>query len=160
MATDTQDPTGLLMFGHDDPNHPLNHTKAKRAYLKRTLPPGKFKLLTRLSYIDDMPPILNDDDMPPLHEEGLNEIIISLFGVGKNDGNNEHMVDSNDDSKSNYHQCNVDDRNLKDSMKRKTKTTMFKLGESRTSKFRCTLILLEIKSPFGWLDKRFTTLMK
>lgn len=45
-----------------DPNHPLNHTKEKRAYLKRTLPPEKFELLMRLAYIDDMPPSLNDDD--------------------------------------------------------------------------------------------------
>jgi hypothetical protein len=52
MATNTQDPTGLLRFGRDDPNHPLNHTKEKRAYLKRILPPEKIEQLMRLAYVE------------------------------------------------------------------------------------------------------------
>ena len=47
MLTNTQDPTRLLIFGWDGPNHPLNHTNVKRAYLKRTLPPEKFEQLMR-----------------------------------------------------------------------------------------------------------------
>lgn len=44
MTTNTQDdPTWKLIFGRDHLNHPLNHTRAKRAYLKRTLPPKKFE---------------------------------------------------------------------------------------------------------------------
>ena len=82
----------------------------------------------RLTYIDDMPPILNDDDDSEneVHEEGLNEMITSLFGDGKNDDNNDHMVDSNDDSRGNYHQGNIEDNNLKDSIKQASKTPMFK----------------------------------
>ena len=84
----------------------------------------------------------------------------SLFGDGNNDGNDDHMVDSNDDCRGNYHNCNVDDNNLKDSIKQATKTSVFKSGASITSKLVCTLILLEIKSLFGWSDKGFTTLLK
>jgi len=73
---------------------------------------------------------------------------------------NDHMDDSNDDNMGNYHQLNVEDNNLKDSIKQATKTPMFKSGASRNSKLACKLILLEIKSLFGWSDKRFTTLLK
>jgi len=51
--TINQDPIGFLRFGQDDPNHPLNHTKARRATLKITLPCDKFEELIKLAYIDD-----------------------------------------------------------------------------------------------------------
>ena len=111
----------------------------------------------RLTYIDDMPPSLNDDNDSEnaVHEEGLNEMLTSYLGDGNNDDNNDHMVDSNYDNKGNYHHCNVDDNNLKDSIKQAAKTPMFKSGASRTSKLACTLILLEIKSLFGcWLIRQ------
>ena len=111
-----------------------------------------------------MPPSLNDDDHGSenaMHEEaGLNEMLIGFFGNGNNDENNDHMVDSNDDSMGNYHQHNVDDKNMNDSIKQVAKTHVFKSGASRTSELACTLILLEIKSLFGWLGKGFTTLLK
>jgi hypothetical protein len=70
----------------------------------------------RLAYTDGMPPSLNYDDHDSenvVHEEdGLNEMLIGFFGDGNNDENNDHMVDSNDDSMGNYHQHNVDDNNL------------------------------------------------
>ena len=114
----------------------------------------------RLAYIVDMPPSFNDDDDSEnaMQEEGLNEMITCFFGDGKNDDNNDHMVESNNDSRGNYHQRNLDDNNLKDSIKQEAKTPMFKLSASRTSKLASTLI--EIKSLFGWLDKGFTTLRK
>jgi hypothetical protein len=43
LATNTQDPTWTLIFGRDNPNHPLNHTKVKKAYLKRILLPNNFE---------------------------------------------------------------------------------------------------------------------
>ena len=134
----------------------------KRESLKITLPPEKFEQLMRLAYTDDMPPTINDDDDSgnAVHEEGMNEMLTSFFGDGNNDDNDDHMVDSNDDSRGNYHNCNVDDNNLKDSIKQATKTPVFKSGTSRTSKLAYTLILLEIKSLFGWSDKGFTTLLK
>jgi hypothetical protein len=135
----------------------------KRAYLKRILPPEKFEQLMRLAYTDDMPPSLTDDDHDSenaVHEEGLNEMLTGFFGDGNNDDNNDHMDDSNNDNRGNYRQRNVDDNNLKDSIKQATKTPVFKSGASRTSKLACTLILLEIKSLFGWSDKGFTTLLK
>ena len=54
----------------------------KRETLKRILPADKLEKLMRLSYIDDMPPSLNDDDDSEnvVHEEGLNEILIGFFG--------------------------------------------------------------------------------
>jgi hypothetical protein len=67
-----------------------------------------------------------------VHEEGFNEILTNLFGDGNNDANNDHMVDSNDDSRGNYHQHNLDDNNLKDSIKRATNTPLFRLGASKT----------------------------
>ena len=116
----------------------------------------------RLAYNDDMPHRFNDDDNceNAVHEEGLNEMIIGLFKDGNKHDDNDHMVDSNDDRRGNYHQCNLDDNNLKDSIKQVVKTPVFRLGVSRTSKLACTLILLEIKSLFGWSDKGFTTLLK
>ena len=66
----------------------------------------------------------------------------SFFGDGNNNDNNDHMVDINDDSRDNYHHRNVDDNNLKDSIKQATKTPMFKLGVSRTWKLASTLLLL------------------
>ena len=116
----------------------------------------------RLAYIDDMPPIPNDTDYNgnTVHEEGLNEMLTPFFGDRNNDDNNDPMVDTNDDSKFNYHQGNLDDNNLKDSIKQASKTPMFKSGASRTSKLACTLILLEIKSLFGWSNKGFTTPLK
>ena len=117
----------------------------------------------RLAYTDGMPPSLNDDDDDSgneMHEEGMSEILVGFFGDGNNDDNNDHMVDSNDDSRGNYHQHIVDNNNLKDSIKQATNTPVFKLGTSRTSKLAYTLILLEIKSLFGWSDKGFTTLLK
>ena len=117
----------------------------------------------RLAYTDDMPPNLNDDDADrgnALHEERMNKMLTCFFGDGNNDVNNDHMVDNNDDSRGNYHHHNVDDNNLKDSIKQATKTLVFKLGASRTLKLACTLILLEIKSLFGWSDKGFTMLLK
>jgi hypothetical protein len=65
----------------DDPNHPLNHTKEKRETLKRILPADKFEELMRLTYIDDMPYSFNDDDDSEngVHEEGLNEMLISFL---------------------------------------------------------------------------------
>jgi hypothetical protein len=151
-----------LRFGRDDPNHPLNHTRVKRATLKRILPADKFEELMRLAYNDDMPHSFNDDDDSEnaVHEEGLNEMLTGFFGDGNNHDDNDHMVDSNDDSRGNYHQHNIDDNNLKDSIKQVAKTPMFRSGASRTSKLACTLILLEIKSLFGWSDKGFTTLLK
>ena len=96
-----------------------------------------------------------------MQEEGLNEMITGFFGkYGSNDDNNDHMVDSNNDSKSNYHQHDVDDNNLKDSIKQEVKTPVFKSGASRTLKLACTLILLEIKSLFGCSNKGFTSLLK
>lgn len=74
MNTNTQDPTMLLIFVQDDPNHPLNHNKEKRAYLKRTIPPEKFEYFMRLVYTNGMPPSLNDDDHDSenaVNEEGL-----------------------------------------------------------------------------------------
>lgn len=79
---------------------------------------------------------------------------------GNNDDNNKHMVDSNDENRGNYHQRNADNKNLKDPIKQATKTPVLKSSASRTSKLACTLILLEIKSLFGWSDKAFTTLLK
>jgi hypothetical protein len=73
---------------------------------------------------------------------------------------NDHLVDNNDDSMGNYHQCNIDDNNLKDSIKKVLKTPVFRSGASRNLKIACTLILLEIKSLLGWSDKGFTTLLK
>ena len=127
--------------------------------MKRTLPPKKFEQLMRLSYTDDMTPTINDDDDSgnAVHEEGMNEMLKSFFGDGNND---DHMVDNNDDSRGNYHHRNVDDNNLKDSIKKVAKTPVFKSGTSITSKLAYTLILLEIKSLFGWSDKGFTTLLK
>ena len=134
----------------------------KRATLKRILPTERFEVLMRLAYIDDMPPTINDDGDcgNAVHEEGMNGMLTSFFGDGNNNDNDDHMVDSNDDSRDNYHNCNVDDNNLKDSIKQATKTPVFKSSTSRTSKLACTLILLEIKSLFGWSDKGFTTLLK
>jgi hypothetical protein len=151
-----------LRFGWDDPNHPLNHTRAKRATLKKILPADKFEELMRLAYNDDMPHSFNDDDDSEnvMHEEGLNEMLRGFFGDGNNHDDNDHMVDSNDDSRGNYHQRNLDDNNLKDSIKQAAKTPVFRSGASRTLKLACTLILLEIKSLFGWSDKGFTTLLK
>ena len=116
----------------------------------------------RLAYTDDMPPTINDDDDSGnvVHEEGMNEMLTSFFGDGNTDENNDHIIDSNDDRRGIYHQNNLDDKNLKDSIKQTTKTLMFILGASGTSKLACTLILLEIKSLFGWPDKGFTTLLK
>ena len=133
----------------------------KTTTLKITLPVEKFEEPVILAYIDDMPPILNDhdDSENAVHEEGLNEILIGFFGNRSNDDDNYHMVDSNDDSKGNYHQHNLDDNNLKDSIKQATKTPVFIWGASRTSKLTCTLILLKIKSLFGWSDKGFTILL-
>ena len=59
-------------------------------------------------------------------------MLTSFFGDGNIDDNNDHMVDSNDDSKGNYHHRNVDDNNLKDSIKQATKTPVFKSGANRT----------------------------
>ena len=134
----------------------------KRPTLKRILPADKFEELMRLAYNDDMPHSFNDDDdsEKALHEEGLNEMLKFFFGDGNNNDDNDHMVDSNDDSRGNYHQCNLHDNNLKDSIKQAAKTPLFRSGASRTSKLACTLILLEIKSLFGWSDKGFTTLLK
>jgi hypothetical protein len=134
----------------------------KRATLKRILPADKFEELMILAYNDDMPHRFNDDDdnENEVHEEGLNEMLTGFFGDGNNDDDNDHMVDSNDDSRGNYHQCNIDDNNLKESIKQATKTPMFRSSASKTSKLSCTLILLEIKSLFVWSYKGFTTLMK
>jgi hypothetical protein len=95
----------------------------------------------RLAYIDDMPTNLNvdfDDSGSAVHEEGMNEMLTCLFGDGNNDDNNDHMVESNDDIRGNYHHRNVDDNNLKDSIKQATKTHVFNSGASRTSKLACT----------------------
>ena len=92
-----------------------------------------------------MPPSLSDDDHDSenvVHEEGLNEMLTCFFGDRNNDDNNDHMDDSNNDKRGNYHQCNVDDKNLKDSIKQETKTPVLKSCASRTSKLTCTLILL------------------
>ena len=129
MATNIQDPIVLSIFRWDDPNHPLNHTKAKRAYLKRILPLEKFEQLMILAYTDDMPPSLIDDDCDSenvVHEEGLNEMLTGFFGDGNNDDNNDHLDDNNNDIRGNYHQHNVDDKNLKDYIKQAAKTPVFK----------------------------------
>ena len=52
----------------------------------------------------------------------MNEMLIGFVGDRNNDDNNDHMVDSNDDNMGNYHHRNVDDNNLKDSIKQATKT--------------------------------------
>ena len=91
----------------------------KREYLKRILPSEKFEQLMRLAYTYDMPPSLIDDDHDSensVHEEGLNERLTCFFGDGNNDDNNDHMDDSNNDNRGNYHQHNVDDNSLKDSI--------------------------------------------
>lgn len=43
----------------------------KRETLKRTLPPEKFEQLMKLTYTDNMPPTINDDDDNgnAMHEE-------------------------------------------------------------------------------------------
>jgi hypothetical protein len=130
--------------------------------LKRILPTDKFEELMRLAYNDDMPHSFSDDDDSEnaVHEEGLNEMLTGFFGDGNNHDDNDHMVDNNDDSRGNYHQHNLDDNNLKDSIKQVAKTPVFRSGASRTSKLACTLILLEIKSLFSWSDKGFITLLK
>ena len=92
-----------------------------------------------------------------MHEEGLNEILTSFFGDGNND---DPIVDSNYDIERNFQKCNVADTNLSDSIKQAVKAVVFKSSASRTSKLSCTLILLEIKSLFGWSDKSFTTLLR
>lgn len=122
----------------------------------------KFERLMKLAYSDDMPPSHQnkDDGENVVHEEGLNEILIGFFGDGSNYEGDARMVVNNDDIEGNYHQCNVDDINLNDSIKQAMKTVVFKSGARRTSKFSCILILLEIKSLFGWLDNSFTTLLK
>ena len=82
-----------------------------------------------------MTPSLNDDDHDSeitVHEERMNEMLTIFFGDGNNDDNNDHMVDSNNDSRDNCHQRNVDDNNMKDS-KKAARTPVFKLGASRTS---------------------------
>ena len=80
----------------------------------------------RLTYTDGIPPSLNGDDHDDsenaVREEGMNEMLTCFFGDGNNDGNNDHMVYSNDDRRGNYHYRNVDDNNLKDSIKQATKT--------------------------------------
>ena len=52
----------------------MNHTKEKRAALKRALPREKFEQLMALAYDDDMPPSIpsEDNDENEVHEEGLN----------------------------------------------------------------------------------------
>ena len=64
-----------------------------------------------------MPPSLNDDDHGSenvVHEEArLNEMLIGFCWDGNHDDNNDHMVDSNDDSRGNFPQCYLDDNNLK-----------------------------------------------
>jgi hypothetical protein len=69
-------------------------------------------------------------------------MLTSFFGDGNNDYNNDHMVDSNDDRRGNYHNRNVDDNNLKDSIKKATKTPVLKSGTHTTSKLAFTLVLL------------------
>jgi len=116
----------------------------------------------RLAYNDDMPHSFNDDDDSEnaVHEEGLNEMITGFFGDGNNDDDNDHIIDSNDDSRGNYKQRNLDDNNLKYSIKQAMKILVYRLGANITLKLACTLMLLEIKSLFGWSDKGFTTLLK
>lgn len=117
----------------------------------------------RLAYIDDMPPILNDDDDDSenaMQKEGLNEMLTSFFGDGNIDNDNDHMVDNSDDRRDDYLQRNLDDYNLKDSIKKAAKTLVFGSGASRTYKLACKLILLEIKTLFGCSNKGFTTLLK
>jgi hypothetical protein len=123
--------------------------------LKRILPTDKFEEMIRLTCNDDMSHNFNydDDSENAVHEEGLNEIIIGFLGDGNNGDDNDDMVDSNDDSRGNYHQCNLDDNNLKDSIKKTAKTPLLRSGASKTSKIACTLILLEIKSLFGSSNK-------
>ena len=65
----------------------------------------------------------------------------------------KHSIDSNDARKDNYHYCSIDDNNPSESIKQEIETLMFRSGESRTSKLACILILLEIKSLIGWLEK-------
>ena len=112
-----------------------------------------------LTYDDDMPPILNSEDNGENEVQGeeLNEMLIGFFVDGNND---DPMVDSIFDIERNFQQNNVDDINLNDSIKQEQKTIVFKFGASRKSKLTCTLILLEIKSLFGWSYKGFTTLLR
>ena len=112
-----------------------------------------------LAYDDDMPPSIpsEDNDENEVHEEGLNEMLTGFFGDENND---DPIVDNNYDTKRNFQQHNVDYINLSDSIKQAAKTVVFKSGASRTSKLSCTLILLEIKSLFGWSNKSFTTLLR
>ena len=98
-----------------------------------------------------------DNDENEVHEEGLNEMLTGFFGDRNND---DPIVDNNYDTKRNFQQNNVDDINFNNSIKQAAKTVVFKLGASRTSKLSYTLILLEIKSLFGWSDKSFTTLIR
>lgn len=117
----------------------------------------------KLAYTDDMPSTAQSRDVNRnvMHEEGLNEMLTSFFGDGNNDEGDDR-THNNDDAaiEGNYHQHNYDDVNINASIKQASKTMVFKSGASRTSKLSCTLILLEIKSLFGWSDKSFTTLLK
>ena len=130
--------------------------------MKRELPPAKFEELMNLARIDGMPHHVHSehDDENEMHEEGLNEILTSFFGDGNSDEGDDPMHNINDDIEGNCHHKKFDDINIHESIKQAAKTVVFKLGASRTSKLSCTLILLEIKSLFGWSDKSFTTLLK
>ena len=117
----------------------------------------------KLAYIDDMPSTTQSRDVDGnvMHEEGLKEMLTSFFGNGNNDEGDDPMHNNDDaDIEGNYRQHNYDDININASIKQAAKTVVFKSGASRTSKLSCTLILLEIKSLFGWSDKSFTTLLK
>ena len=83
-----------------------------------------------------------------------------LFRDGNSDEGDDPMHNINDDIEGNCHHKKFDDINIHESIKQAAKTVVFKSGASRTSKLSCTLILLEIKSLFGWSDKSFTTLLK
>lgn len=87
MVTNTElFPIGLLIFGRDNPNHPVKYTSEKKTYLKRTLTPEKFEQLVGFIYTHEiLPRGLNYDDHETeneVHEEGLYEILISFLGDG------------------------------------------------------------------------------
>lgn len=57
-------------------------------------------------------------------------MLIGFFGDGNNYDDN--MVESNDDSRGNYHERNLDDNHQKDSIKQGVKTHVLRSGTNVT----------------------------
>ena len=67
-----------------------------------------------------------------MHEDGLNEILTSLFGDGNSDEGDDPMHNINDDIEGNFHHKKFDNINIHESIKQAAKTVVFKSGASRT----------------------------